>query len=309
MEWLQITISTTRECSELVAMLLYDAGSEGVLIKDDADIRELIEKKLNWDYVDESLLAANDNRALVSGFFPVGFDVCGIHSALCELRKRSIFPTGSLEVSQIGIDSEDWENEWRKYYAPIEIGKVVIVPAWQSAPDNGEIPVFIEPGMAFGTGNHETTSACVELMQRLDFSGKTVLDMGCGSGILGITAAKLGAKSVILSDIDRQAIEATEANVRLNKVEELCKTVCGDLDTGEIKADIVIANITADVLIRLKGLLGDALKSGGDMVISGIINARADEVKAAYEDGFTLREAVNRGEWNAMLLKKNGGKA
>ena len=163
--------------------------------------------------------------------------------------------------------------------------------------------------MAFGTGNHETTSACVELMQRLDFSGKTVLDMGCGSGILGITAAKLGAKSVILSDIDRQAIEATEANVRLNKVEELCKTVCGDLDTGEIKADIVIANITADVLIRLKGLLGDALKSGGDMVISGIINARADDVKAAYEDGFTLREAVNRGEWNAMLLKKNGGKA
>lgn len=133
--------------------------------------------------------------------------------------------------------------------------------------------------------------------------------MGCGSGILGITAAKLGAKSVILSDIDRQAIEATEANVRLNKVEELCKTVCGDLDTGEIKADIVIANITADVLIRLKGLLGDALKSGGDMVISGIINARADEVKAAYEDGFTLCEAVNRGEWNAMLLKKNGGKA
>lgn len=309
MEWLQITISTTRECSELVAMLLYDAGSEGVLIKDDADIRELIEKKLNWDYVDESLLAANDNMALVSGFFPVGFDACGIHSALCELRERSIFPTGSLEVSQIGIDSEDWENEWRKYYAPIEIGKVVIVPAWQSAPDNGEIPVFIEPGMAFGTGNHETTSACVELMQRLDFSDKTVLDMGCGSGILGITAAKLGAKSVILSDIDRQAIEATEANVRLNKVEELCKTVCGDLDTGEIKADIVIANITADVLIRLKGLLGDALKSGGDMVISGIINARADEVKAAYEDGFTLREAVNRGEWNAMLLKKNGGKA
>ena len=89
----------------------------------------------------------------------------------------------------------------------------------------------------------------------------------------------------------------------------MCKTVCGDLDTGEIKADIVIANITADVLIRLKGLLGDALKSGGDMVISGIINARADEVKAAYEDGFTLCEAVNRGEWNAMLLKKNGGKA
>lgn len=309
MEWLQVTVSTTGECSELVAMTLYDAGSEGVLIKDDADIRELIEKKLNWDYVDESLLRANDNKALVSGFFPVGFDTSGIHAALDELKKNSAFPTGSLEISVNGIDSADWENEWRKYYAPIEIGKVVIVPAWQSAPDNGEIPVFIEPGMAFGTGNHETTSTCVLLMQKLDFTDKIVLDMGCGSGILGITAAKLGAKEVTLSDIDPQAIEASDANIKLNKVEAKCKTVCGDLDTGSVKADIVIANITADVLIRLKEQLGDALKPGGYAVISGIINARVNEVMAAYSDGFELLDSVNRGEWNAMLLKKNGGEA
>lgn len=309
MEWLQVTVSTTGECSELVAMVLYDAGSEGVLIKDDADIRELIEKRLNWDYVDESLLRASDNKALVSGFFPVGFDATGIQVALDELKKNSAFPTGSLEVSVAGIDSADWENEWRKYYSPIEIGKVVIVPAWQSAPDNREIPVFIEPGMAFGTGNHETTSACVFLMQKLDFEGKVVLDMGCGSGILGITAAKLGAKEVMLSDIDPQAIEASAANIKLNNVESKCKTVCGDLDTGSVKADIVIANITADVLIRLKGQLGEALKSGGYAVISGIINARVSEMKAAYGNGFTVLDTINRGEWNAMLLKKNGGKA
>ncbi len=309
MEWLQVTVSTTGECSELVAMVLYDAGSEGVLIKDDADIRELIEKRLNWDYVDESLLRASDNKALVSGFFPVGFDTTGIQVVLDELKKNSAFPTGSLEVSVTGIDSADWENEWRKYYSPIEIGKVVIVPAWQSAPDNREIPVFIEPGMAFGTGNHETTSACVFLMQKLDFEGKVVLDMGCGSGILGITAAKLGAKEVMLSDIDPQAIEASAANIKLNNVESKCKTVCGDLDTGSVKADIVIANITADVLIRLKGQLGEALKSGGYAVISGIINARVSEVKAAYFDGFVVIDAVNRGEWNAMLFKKNGEKA
>lgn len=309
MEWLQVTVSTTGECSELVAMVFYDAGSEGVLIKDDADIRELIEKKLNWDYVDESLLRASVNKALVSGFFPVGFDTTGIHVALDELKKNSVFPTGSLEVSVVGIDSADWENEWRKYYSPIEIGKVVIVPAWQTVPGNGEIPVFIEPGMAFGTGNHETTSACVFLMQKLDFADKVVLDMGCGSGILGITAAKLGAKEVVLSDIDPQAIEASDANIKLNQVESKCKTVCGDLDTGSVKADIVIANITADVLIRLKDQLGEALKPGGYAVISGIINARVSEVKAAYKDGFTVPDAINRGEWNAMLLKKNGGKA
>lgn len=309
MEWLQVTVSTTGECSELVAMVLYDEGSEGVLIKDDADILELIEKKLNWDYVDESLLRASDNKALVSGFFPVGFDTTGIHAMLDDLKKNSAFPTGSLEVSVTGIDSADWENEWRKYYSPIEIGKVVIVPAWQVAPDKGEIPVFIEPGMAFGTGNHETTSACVFLMQKLDFAGKVVLDMGCGSGILGITAAKLGAKEVTLSDIDPQAIEASDANIKLNKVESKCKTVCGDLDTGSVKADIVIANITADVLIRLKDQLDEALKPGGYAVISGIINARVSEVTTAYNDGFTVLDAVNRGEWNAMLLVKNGGKA
>ena len=308
MEWLQVTVSTTGECSELVAMILYDAGSDGVLIKDDADIRELIEKKLNWDYVDENLLRANDNKALVSGFFHVGFDTSGIHSALENLKKNSVFKTGSLEVSVNGIDSADWENEWRKYYSPIEIDNVVIVPAWQSAPKDGKIPVFIEPGMAFGTGNHETTSTCVLLMQKLDFTDKVVLDMGCGSGILGITAAKLGAKEVILSDIDSQAIEASNANIKLNKVESKCKTICGDLDTGSKQADVVIANITADVLIRLKDCLGLALRDNGYAVISGIINARVDEVKTVYSNGLTIIDSVNRCEWNAMLLKKNGGK-
>lgn len=303
MEWLQVSVSTTSECSELVAMILYEAGSDGVSVKDDADIKELVAKKLSWDYVDESLLNKGDGKALVNGYFDVNFDVKKLYAALEELKKNCVFPTGSLEISVTKINSADWENEWRKYYSPIELGDIVIVPAWLKAPEKG-IPVYIEPGMAFGTGNHETTSMCVLLMQKIDLRGKTVLDMGCGSGILGIAAAKLGAEKVVLSDIDPQAVQASRENVNLNNVGKICAIVCGDLDAGETRYDAVIANITADVLVRLKEQLEYSLKDGGKAVISGIINARAEEVKSAYSDAFDTVEILCRGEWTAMLLTK-----
>ncbi len=306
MEWLQITVATTSECAELVAMLLSDLGSEGVSVRDDADIRELIEKKLNWDYVDESLLRASEGKALVSGFYAPDFDVKAVYDALDEFKADCVFACGSLEVTAIKLNSSDWENEWRKYYAPIKLGKVEIVPAWQEIPDDGLVHVLIEPGMAFGTGNHETTSMCIELMQGVVNNGDNVLDMGCGSGILGIAAAKLGAKHVVLSDIDPLAITATEENARLNGVQDVCETVCGDLDTADAQADVVIANITADILIRLKEKLNAPLKNNGYLVISGIINARAEQVLDAYTPDFELIKRNQNGEWQAMLLKKRG---
>lgn len=304
MKYLQVTISTVSEGSELVAMVLYDAGSDGVSIVDNADIRELIEKKLNWDYVDERLLQNAANKALVSGYFSCDFDLGVIYDAIDELRLNSVVPLGSLEITANTISSSDWENEWRKYYAPIELGKITIVPAWQKAPEDGSIPVYIEPGMAFGTGNHETTSMCVELMQRLNLDGKEVLDMGCGSGILGIAAAKLGAGRVVLSDIDEQAVKASKENATLNGVAGVCEIVAGDLNCGKVRADVVIANITADILLRLKNQLDSALKDGGYMIISGIIHTRLAEVVSGYSDGFEIVEEKKNGEWNALLLKK-----
>lgn len=304
MEYLQITVSTTSEASELVAMVLYEQGSEGVSIRDDADIRELIEKKLNWDYVDEGLVNSLGKKALVSGFFDVDFDINAVYNGLEELKENAVFALGSLEVSVSRIDSADWENEWRKYYAPILLDRVVIVPAWQKWTDENFIPVYIEPGMAFGTGNHETTSMCIRLMQKMGLSGQKVLDMGCGSGILGVTAVKLGAKSVVLSDIDPLALEASEYNARLNGVENSCTITGGDLNVGEDVFDAVIANITADVLMRLNELLVSRLKTDGYAVISGIINARAEEVEKCYCKNFDLVEKIQNGEWQAMLLKK-----
>ena len=303
MEYLQITVSTVSEGADLVAMVLYDLGSEGVSIRDDSDVKELIDKKLNWDYVDEKLMSSLTGKALVSGFFATDFEVNAVYNALDELKSQSEIPLGSMEVSVSQISSADWENEWRKYYAPIHLGSVVIVPAWQKAPETDEIPVYIEPGMAFGTGNHETTSMCVELMQKMEVSGKSVLDMGCGSGILGITAVKLGAKEVVLSDIDEQALTASRENAILNGVEDRCKILGGDLNTGGVKVECVIANITADVLIRLCETLESVLMPGGKAVISGIINARANDVEKVYGEKFDIIEKNKKGEWQAMLLK------
>ncbi len=304
MEWLQISVSTTSECAELVSMIMYDAGSEGVLVMDDADVKELVEKKLNWDYVDEKLMRSLTGKAVVSGFFSVDFSAAEIERGLASLKENSVFPVGSLEVSSVKIDSADWENEWRKYYNPINLGKVVVVPAWQKAPDGAAYPVYIEPGMAFGTGNHETTSMCIELMQDLELKDKTVLDMGCGSGILGIAAAVLGAGAVVLSDIDPQAAEASAYNAELNKVSDKCKIILGDLNTDSCKADLVIANITADVLLRLRDQMNDLLKPDGAVIISGIINSRGGEIESAYRKLFRIESKLCRGEWQAMLLRR-----
>jgi len=221
------------------------------------------------------------------------------------LKNASEFPMGSMELTTSVIASEDWENEWRKYYAPIKIDKIVIVPAWQKYdPITDEIPVYIEPGMAFGTGNHEATSMCVELMQSVDIIGKTVADVGCGSGILGISALKFGAKSCVFNDIDEQAIAATKENAALNNLTDKSTFIAGDLDTGGNKSEVVLANLTADLLLRLKNLLSGVAKDGGSIIVSGIINARAPEILEAYSDGFELLRNIQRGEWQAMVFKK-----
>ncbi|MBR2989000.1 MAG: 50S ribosomal protein L11 methyltransferase [Clostridia bacterium] len=304
MKYLQVTVSTTSQASELVAMIIYEHGSEGVTINDRADALELIEKKLNWDYVDENLLKNSSNVVLVSGFFAEDFQINGIIESLDELKANAQIPLGALEVTASVVNSQDWENEWRKYYSPIKLGKIVIVPAWQKWDDKKFTPVYIEPGMAFGTGNHETTSMCIELMQKIRIKDKKVLDMGCGSGILGITAGKIGAESVVLSDIDPLAIEASEYNAKLNGVQNACNITQGDLNVGDERYDVVIANITADILLRLKDKLLEALKTDGYAIISGIINARADEVINGYCTDFDLIEIKNNGEWNAMLLRR-----
>lgn len=304
MEWVQLTVTTTSECADVVAMLLMDLGSDGTSIKDRRDVEEVLSSKRNWDYADDSLLNMRGDCAFVCGFFADSFDFSKVYDELALLKERAGESAGSLEVSKSLVRDADWENEWRKYYEPIEIGNVAIVPKWLSYDGKCGVRVFMEPGMAFGTGKHETTSMCIELLQHIDVSGKRVLDMGCGSGILGVAALKLGAKSCVMSDIEQSAADSARENAEYNGVGERAEVYCGDL-TEKIcgSFDIVLANLTADILLRLKGLLSPLVKKGGYIVISGLIHARADEVLEAYSEGFELVKREKKGEWQAMLLK------
>lgn len=302
MNYLQITVVTTTEASDLVSCILIDEGSDGVMIKDSSDIAELTKSGIVWDYIDESLLA-HDERVYVSGFFDEGKDVKSILSELEDLKKNCEFNVGSLEVSTAVLHSEDWENVWKQYYKPIEIGKVVIVPKWIKREKDEHIEVLIDPGMAFGTGNHETTAMCIKLLNGIDLNGKTVCDLGCGSGILGITAVKMGASSCIMTDIDRQAVEAARSNAQLNDVSDRVKVAYGDLISDGRKFDVIIANITADVLIRLGSIVGNLLNDNGVIILSGIINERAVNVLEAYRQ-FKLKERIRDGEWQAFAFEK-----
>ncbi len=302
MEYLQVTVVTTTEASDLVSCLLIDEGSEGVTIKDPSDITELLKSGIIWDYIDDSLLTT-DKRVYVSGFFDVKKDLSGIYEGLEELKKNCEFGVGSLEVTTSLLHSEDWENVWKQYYKPIEIGKVVIVPKWIKRKADEHTEVLIDPGMAFGTGNHETTSMCIRLLDAIDLKGKSVCDLGCGSGILGISAVKMGASSCVMTDIDRQAVDAALDNVELNGVGDKVKVIQGDLVASENKFDVVIANITANVLIRLSSMAGELLNDGGTIILSGIINALADDVLQAYKD-LKLKQRLKDGEWQAFAFEK-----
>ncbi|MBE5731156.1 MAG: 50S ribosomal protein L11 methyltransferase [Clostridiales bacterium] len=302
MEYNQLTVCTTAEAGDIVSAILIYAGSEGVSIKDPSDFAELYKGGIIWDYIDEGLLTT-DKRVYVSGFFDIDRDLSEIYEEIEELRRNSEFDVGSLEISVKKIKSEDWENVWKQYYQPIEIGKVVIVPKWISRAPDSLIEVKIDPGMAFGTGSHETTAMCIRLLNGVELKGKSVCDLGCGSGILGITAVKLGAGECVMSDIDQQAVEAARANAQLNGVDKDVKIICGDLASEGKRYDVVIANITADVLIRLSGVVDGLLVKGGTLILSGIINARADEVLSSYK-GLRLVEQIRDGEWQAFAFKK-----
>lgn len=304
MRYLQVTVTTTTFGSDIVSYIMEECGSEGVNIIDINDIRAVLTAKECWDYVDESILSYNDERVFVKGFFDEDFDVSVILEKLDQLRANAFEPVGSLELSTDKIDSQDWENEWRKYYVPIEINNVVIVPAWLKYEGDIKTQILIEPGMAFGTGNHETTGMCIALMQDFKLDGKLVADVGCGSGILGVAALKLGAGKCFFNDIDELAIKATEQNLELNGIDGGYEVVCGDLVLGEEKADVVIANITADILIRLCEKLTSYVKDGGVVIVSGIINARADDVKNAYCKYFDEIRTEKKGEWQAMSFRK-----
>lgn len=305
----EITILTNTQGAELVANILEELGSNGVSIYDTSDLAELIKSDIIWDYVDESLLIKNE-IVKVSGYFKEDDAIeKEIAKRLEFLKDNSPFKLGSLEMTASLVDDTDWLNEWRKYYQPIHAGKIVVVPKWINYPkQDDEYIVKLDPGMAFGTGSHESTFMCLSLLNEIEVKDKTVIDVGTGSGILGIASAVMGARSVEAYDIDDIAVDAARENASLNDIAKVFSADNANLiDKTNNKFDIALANITADILIDLSKSISEYLNKNGKLIISGVIATRKDSVINAFKSkGFSVVKEMAMNDWRAYLMEKNG---
>ncbi|MBQ7164867.1 MAG: 50S ribosomal protein L11 methyltransferase, partial [Clostridia bacterium] len=290
MKFIEFTISTTTEASELVSDILWNYTNYGVAICDVNDVIELIEKHRSfWDYIDEDLHKDIEKDVLVKAYVAVDEAekvAVSLRADLDELKKNAYgnISVGSLETVKREVDGDDWIEIWRKHYRPMLFGKVWICPEWiEHEAGDGEVEVRIDSNMAFGTGEHETTSMCIELIQKYLSPTDVLIDVGCGSGILGISAIKLGAKHAILTDIDFVAVKSATQNCLLNGVSDKATVAHSNLlDDTSVVGDIVVANITADILKVLAKSILKNVKSGGMLIMSGIIHSRYDEVLSVY---------------------------
>ena len=313
MKFIEFTVHTTTEGSELVSDIFWNYTNYGVTICDVNDIVALQnDKRTFWDYMDDDLTAVQDSDVLVKCFLPVDIADENIRSIVSDLnelseRARGSVRLGSLETGRREIDGDDWIDVWKKHFRPIRIGgRVVVCPEWIAyEPKEGEAVVRLDSNMAFGTGEHETTSMCLELLQKYLRAEDTVVDVGCGSGILGIAALLLGAKFAYMTDIDYVAVRSAEHNAALNGVAERAKIALSDLlESAEVRGDVMTANITADILCRLSGSIPVNLKAGGTLILSGIIEPKLAQVIAAYEAvGLRLLEQRQQGEWYALAFR------
>lgn len=304
----EIKIHTSHEGAELVADLLSEYSSDGVAVSDPQDVIDLENSGRNWDYKEEGV-SLPAGEVFVSGYIPED----GAKKTLSEIKERlsalkaaSPFDMGALDISVRETDGDLWKKVWKERFRPIHIGKVTVVPQWTDyKAAEGETAVIIGSDMAFGTGEHETTAMCIEYLQKYVKAGDTVIDVGCGSGILGICAALLGAGEAILTDTDECAVEAAEKNAKANGVTGVRIEHKNLLDGESAKGDVIVCNITAEPLIAFAPHIGAHLKEGGVIILSGILNDRLSKVEAAYTAaGFKFTEHKTAGEWSACVFTK-----
>ncbi len=307
-KFIELTISTTHEGGDIISDMLWEYTDSGVVISDIEDVIALAKDKRAWDYADENIFKA-DKSVLVKCYLPIEQakdSIKEIENRLIEFKNNNFLDFGTLETSKREIDGDLWREQWKEHFKPIHIGKIVILPEWIKYEKNeGEIIVKLDSNMAFGTGEHETTSMCVYFLEKHVSNEDVVLDVGCGSGILGITASKLGAKEVIMTDIDECAITATEHNMQLNDVKNGKVLLKNLLDDNTVKGNVIVCNIMAEVLIAFAPYIGENLLDDGKIILSGILIDRLSAVKDAYlTAGFIPVEEKIKGEWSAVVMQK-----
>ncbi|NLU10537.1 MAG: 50S ribosomal protein L11 methyltransferase [Tepidanaerobacter acetatoxydans] len=306
MNWVEIKVKTTTEAIEAVSNIFYEAGVAGVVIEDPKIYLRPHDPE-EWDYLDipEGL---DFEVAQVTGYLIEDSSLAertqAIRDRISELPSYGL-DIGKGEVVLTTISETDWSSAWKKYYKPTHIGKnIVVKPSWEVyKPERDEIVVELDPGMAFGTGTHETTMLCLEILEKYIKNGITVIDVGCGSGILSIASGKLGAEQVLAIDRDENAVRIARENIKRNNLETRIRAIKGDkLQNINFKADIIVANIIADVIIDLSKDVALCLKDNGVFIASGIIKDRKLSVIEALEkNGFDLIEQFEKGEWVALV--------
>ncbi len=288
-----VPVSMVQTAQDVMTMMNFNGG---IMIEDYSDI-----EACPWDYIDTEILAKDRTAAAVSGFIAEGSDIMPVLEQL-----KLLLPEADVEV--VSVEQSDWANNWKKYYKPIRVGKsIVIKPSWEPyEKQDGDVIVELDPGMAFGTGTHETTRMCMELLERFVTPETTVLDVGCGSGILSITSLLLGAKSIVGVDIDPVAVDvAVENGERNGFCPPRYVIKKGNLaDEIEGMFDIAVANIVADAIKMLAPDVKRFIKPEGYFICSGIIEDRIDDVKECLNSlGYNIIEVLRQGEWAAMLCR------
>ena len=315
MDWMEYTILTTTEGSELVSQILLDAGSTGTMIEDKNDVRANQRPEGRWDILDESIARRMSDDVKVTGYFEVdgglGDRIAFIEGELRRIRSLDLgMDLGKLTTLRHDVAEQDWTESWKAAFKPFRLGEHMLMkPSWEDVETRpGDHVIEIDPGMAFGTGTHETTGMCVKLVEKYVKPGQRVIDIGTGTGILAIAAAHMGANPVLATDLDAVAVRVAAENVKINGFEGVIDVRCGDLlDVVEESGDVVIANIIADVIVNLAKPVRERIVDGGLFICSGIsVERRADVLKALKDADFEVLDDLNEGEWCAMAARKRG---
>ena len=302
--WNELTVKVKTEDTARASDVCTVIADMGIYVEDYSDLENVVWNIAHVDLIEQELLERDRTHSLIHVYIKQEKDAL----ECVEFIKARLDAEGiEYETSIVGVNEEDWANNWKQYYHTQRIGKrIVVTPSWEEyTPSGDDVQMRLDPGMAFGTGTHDTTRLCLELLEEVVTPETRILDVGTGSGILSVGGVLLGAPSALGVDIDPVAVKVANENAEINEVSDKTEFVCGDLtDKVHGKFEIVTANIVADVIIRLLSTVKNYLLKGGVLIISGIIDTRADEVEnACHEAGFVTEKRLEHGGWVAIKLR------
>ncbi|MBC8590776.1 50S ribosomal protein L11 methyltransferase [Wansuia hejianensis] len=312
MKWIEVVVKTSQENEDIVSDVLYQAGAQGLAIEDPNDILELSQNQEEWDFFDINISEEDLGNIIIKAYYSESSDIKSIIDFIREKIENNSQKGEGKSYGKIvlnKVDEKDWSESWKKYYKPKRIGKrIIIKPSWEDFKCNAnDLIVELDPGMAFGTGTHETTIMCTEAIESYMKPGDKVYDVGCGSGILSIVAAKLGASKVLGIDMDPNSVRISKENIIRNGVDDTIDILEGNLlDLISEKANVIVSNIIAEIIVGMSLDIKEKLTDNGIFIASGIILDKIDLVKnALLSHDFKIIETKIMNEWACIVASRN----